>query len=166
MHIRYWMMRPSYASYRERGGFIYVICTNGMPPLIKIGISANPSGRLAQLRTASAAELAFSYIGALNCSGYEIEAAVHRILARYRISGEWFNCSPEIGIAAISVASSKLGAQIASVDPVRVDEIVAAVSWNRPQWTIVRVLKWCYFVILAAIFGIFIIVAAIAMETA
>jgi hypothetical protein len=163
MRIRYWMMKPppyAHAGRRERGGFIYVIDSGGMPPTVKIGISSNPSARIAQLRTASTAPLAFAYIGALNCAGYTIEHDAHRTLDRYRITGEWFNCAPAIAIAAISVAATHRGEPIASVDPARVDEIVAAVSWNRPQWTIVRVLKWCYLVILAAIFGIFVLVAA------
>lgn len=151
------MMRPSYAHVRSRrrelGGFIYVIRTNGLPPLIKIGISSNQTARLAQLRTASAAELSFSYIGALNCSGYEIEAAAHQILARYRISGEWFNCTPEIGIAAVSVASAGLGEPIASVDQSIVDEIASAVSWREPRST-KNVLTWCYLIILVGLTGI------------
>jgi hypothetical protein len=160
MRIRYWMMRPAYAhASRERGGFIYVVNSGGMPPTVKIGISSNPSARIAQLRTASTMPLAFSYIGALNCSGFAIESAAHRTLARYRITGEWFNCTPEIAIAAISVASSRLGEPIASVDPGRVDEIAAAVSWGHP-WSVRDALTWCYIIILVGLISIAIIALA------
>lgn len=165
MRIHRWMMRPSSYAYvgRERGGFIYVVNSGGMPPTVKIGISSNPSARLLQLKTASTMPLEFSYIGALNCSGYAIEAAAHQTLARYRITGEWFNCTPEIAIAAISVASARLGEPIASVDPARVDEIAAAVSWRHP-WSTKDALTWCYIIILVALLSAAIV--ALAMERA
>jgi hypothetical protein len=156
MRIRYWLMKPppfSGSQYTGTGGFIYVACDKETRQPVKIGISSNPNSRLAQLRTASSSPLSFAYIGALNSSGYAIERAAHQMLARYRMNGEWFNCAPEIAVAAISVASSQLGEPIASVDPSRVDEIVAAVSGGASR-SIKSALTWCYLIIVAAIIGV------------
>ena len=151
MRIRYWLMKPprwSGSQYTGTGGFIYVACDKETRQPVKIGISSNPNSRLAQLRTASSSPLSFAYIGALNSSGYAIERAAHQTLARYRMNGEWFNCAPEIAVAAISVASIQLGEPIASVDPARVDEIVAAVSGSNSR-SVMGVLTWCYIAIVA-----------------
>jgi hypothetical protein len=105
-----------------QGNFIYIVqADNGM---VKIGISTNPSARLAQLRTASAVPLAIAYVGALRCNGYAIEAEAHRTLADYRLEGEWFNCPVGMAVAAIGAAAYRLGESIASDDPKLADEIV------------------------------------------
>jgi hypothetical protein len=86
-----------------QGRFIYIVqADNGM---LKIGVSTNPSARLAQLRTASAVPLAIAYVGALRCAGYTVEAEAHRTLAGYRQNGEWFNCPVDMAVAAIGAAA-------------------------------------------------------------
>jgi Meiotically Up-regulated Gene 113 (MUG113) protein len=108
------------------GSFIYVVqADNGM---LKIGVSTNPSARLAQLRTASPFKLSLAYMGALRCDGYAVEAAAHETLSRHRLEGEWFNCPPEAAVAAISAAAYKLGEPIASGDPKLADEIVRTIA--------------------------------------
>jgi hypothetical protein len=109
-----------------QGSFIYVI--RGDHGLLKIGISSNPTARLAQLRTASAVPLVIAYVSALRCNGYAIEAEVHRTLAGYRQNGERFNCPVDMAVAAIGVAAYKLGEPIASGDPKLADEIVRTVA--------------------------------------
>ncbi len=73
------------------GSFLYVI--RGDHNLVKIGVSTNPNARLAQLRTASAFPIDFSYICA----------------------GEWFDVQPEMAVAAIAGAAHKLGQPILAV---------------------------------------------------
>jgi hypothetical protein len=109
-----------------QGSFIYVI--RGDHGLIKIGVSSNPSARLARLRTASAVPLTIAYVGALRCNGYAVEAAAHETLAGYRQNGEWFNCPVDMAVAAIAAAAYRLGEPIASGDPRLADEIVRAVA--------------------------------------
>jgi hypothetical protein len=121
------------------GGFIYVIqADNGM---LKIGVSTNPSARLAQLRTSSPFKLTFAYMGALRCSGYAVEAEAHRTLAGYRQNGEWFNCPADMAVAAIGAAAYRLGEPLTSGDPKLADEIVrmvAAETAPRP-WLLPRI---------------------------
>jgi hypothetical protein len=117
--------RPSPRRRQSRqlsGSFIYVIqADNGM---LKIGISSNPSARLAQLRTASPSALSFAYIAALRSDGRAVEAEAHRTLAGYRQNGEWFNCPAEMAVAAIGAAAYRLREPLASGDPKLADEVV------------------------------------------
>jgi hypothetical protein len=162
MHIRYWMMRPLRdPRYEGRGGFIYVLRSD--TGARKIGVSCNPNRRIAELRTASAFALAFEYIGALNCDGFAIEDDAHKILDRYHMAGDWFSCSLEVAIGAISVAAHRRGHPIASVDIARVDEIVAAVTVSNAR-SIKNVLAWCYCIVLMGIIGVAVI--ALIMERA
>src|SRR6202035_3254474 len=131
MRIRYWLMKPPRGRSRHnhgRGGFIYVI-RNGFGHH-KIGVSANPNTRIGDLRTASPVRLDIVYAAALDCSGFAIEDVAHDILGRYRLEGEWFNCPLDVAVAAISAAACRLGEPFAAIDPARIDEIVAAVSWK------------------------------------
>jgi T5orf172 domain len=109
-----------------QGSFIYVI--RGDHGMLKIGVSTNPSARLAQLRTSSPFKLSFAYMGALRCNGYAVEAAAHETLAGYRQNGEWFNCPVDMAVAAIAAATYRLGEPIASGDPRLADEIVRRVA--------------------------------------
>jgi hypothetical protein len=113
---------PRRQSRQLSGSFIYVIKADD--GLVKIGVSVNPSIRLAQLQRTSAASLALVYVGALRSTGYAIEAEAHHTLASYRQSGEWFRCPVEAAIAAIGVAAHRLGEPLASGDPRLVDEAV------------------------------------------
>lgn len=95
-------------------GYVYVI--KGGHGLSKIGISTNPLARLAALRTASPFPLSFEYIVAVDpASMQSIETAAHAMLAKHRVSGEWFDCPPEFTVAAIGAAAHKLNIAITSV---------------------------------------------------
>jgi hypothetical protein len=113
---------PRWQLRQLSGAFIYIIqADNG---LVKVGVSTNPSVRLAQLQRASAAHLSLAYVGALRCNGFAVEAAAHRTLADYRFEGEWFNCPPDMAVAAIAAAAYRLGEPIASGDPRLADEAI------------------------------------------
>jgi hypothetical protein len=110
--------------------------------MLKIGVSTNPSARLAQLRTLSPFKLTFAFMGALRCAGYAVEAEAHRTLAGYRLEGEWFNCPVDMAVAAIGAAAYRLGEPIASGDPRLADIIVrtaAAETTAAPgPWLLLR----------------------------
>jgi hypothetical protein len=89
------------------GSFLYVI--RGDHNLVKIGVSTNPNARLAQLRTASAFPIDFSYIAVTPGTGFDIEAGAHAMLTSHRCNGEWFDVQPEIAVAAIAGAAHKIG---------------------------------------------------------
>jgi Meiotically up-regulated gene 113 len=88
------------------GSFVYVI--RGDHNLVKIGVSTNPNARLAQLRTASAFPIDFSYIAVTPGTGFDIERGAHEMLKSHRCNGEWFDVQPEIAVAAIAGAAHKL----------------------------------------------------------
>jgi hypothetical protein len=95
------------------GSFLYVI--RGDHNLVKIGVSTNPNARLAQLRTASAFPIDFSYIAVTPGKGFDIEQGAHAMLASHRCNGEWFDIAPEIAVAAIAGAAHKIGQPILPV---------------------------------------------------
>jgi hypothetical protein len=67
---------------------LYVIRA-GKGALFKIGISTDPKARLRTLQTGSASEL--NLIRSVGCSSADFESNAHRILARWRSHGEWFD---------------------------------------------------------------------------
>lgn len=75
-------------------GFVYVIHATGTSR-IKIGFSASPKDRLAQLQTGSPVplQLLASWPGSV-----ERERRVHRYLSQFRQSGEWFEVPPFVGL--------------------------------------------------------------------
>jgi hypothetical protein len=97
---------------RVEGSFIYVI--KGDHNLVKIGVTTNPSARLAQLRTGSAYPIDFAYIGCTPGNGFDIESAAHQMLDRQRLNGEWFDVVPEMAIAAVNASAAKLGVPLQS----------------------------------------------------
>ena len=46
-----------------------------------------------------------------------IEAEAHRILDRFRTSGEWFDCAPELAVAAVNAAAATVGKGLQNIDP-------------------------------------------------
>jgi hypothetical protein len=96
------------------GSFVYVV--RGDHNLVKVGVTTNPSARLAHLRTGSPFPISFAFIGCTPGNGYDIERAAHLILDRQRLNGEWFDVVPEMAIAAVNAAAAKLGAPVQSMD--------------------------------------------------
>ena len=92
------------------GAFVYVI--KGEHNLVKVGVSTNPSARLATLRTSSPFRLHMAFVGVTPGTGYDIEAAAHSLLAPHRCNGEWFDISPELAISAVMGAAGKIGAPL------------------------------------------------------
>jgi hypothetical protein len=88
------------------GSFLYVI--RGDHNLVKVGVTTNPTARLASLRTGSAFPIDFSYIAVTPGTGFDIEQGAHAMLASHRCNGEWFDVQPEIAVAAIAGAAHKL----------------------------------------------------------
>ncbi len=91
----------------QTGSYVYVI--RGEHNLVKIGVTTSPPARLAQLKTGSAFPIEFSFLGFAEMGAYEIEQEAHRLLAKQRCNGEWFDVAPELAVAAIAGAAAKLG---------------------------------------------------------
>jgi hypothetical protein len=95
------------------GSFLYVI--RGDHNMSKVGVTTNPSARLASLRTGSAFPIDYSYIAVTPGTGFDIERGAHTMLASHRCNGEWFDVQPEIAVAALAGAAHKLGQPILPV---------------------------------------------------
>lgn len=66
-------------------GFIYVI--DGGADVVKVGFSVDPIRRVAALQTGS--HETFTLVGAVKGTTYQ-ESTLHRLLAPWRVRGEWF----------------------------------------------------------------------------
>ena len=76
---------------------------------VKVGISANPKGRLTELQVGHPGELTLEawWVFADEGRAPEVEAAVHGLLASKRVRGEWFNATlQEVSDAVEKVAHS------------------------------------------------------------
>jgi hypothetical protein len=140
-----------------QGSFIYII--RGDHGLLKIGISSNPSARLAQLRAASPSALSLAYMAALRSNGFAVEAEAHQTLAGYRLEGEWFNCPVDMTVAAIAAAAYRLGEPIASGDPRLADETVRVAAaipgpWHWLGAAAVAIVRGVTAIVLAVVVGL------------
>jgi hypothetical protein len=104
------------------GSFLYVI--RGEHNMVKVGVTTNPSARLASLRTGSAFPIDFSYIAVTPSTGFDIEAAAHKLIEKHRCTGEGFDVPPEMAVAAIAGAAHKLGQPILPVTAEVADQIL------------------------------------------
>ena len=86
---------------------IYVV--KGDHAMVKIGVTSSPTVRIAQLKTGSAFPIEYAFIAPVSGDAYAVEREAHALLARNRASGEWFDVSPELAIAAVTGAAARLG---------------------------------------------------------
>ena len=127
-------------SYSGSGAFVYVI--EGAHDRIKIGISADPSARVANLQTGSPFALSLAYSTWAGDRAFDVEREAHALLARQNAGGEWFACSREAAVAAINAAAAHLC--------VALDAPSSAAAGPRPSaWTLTILL------VLAAISAMF-----------
>lgn len=138
------------------GNFVYVV--TGDHGWIKVGVTSNPNARLAQLRTGSPVPIQYAFLGVTDGDAYAIESGAHATLDRYRASGEWFSCQPQMAVAAVSAAAYSAGANIASVRLEQVPQILAATAAaiaqpeknpSRAKWWAFGIAIWVLFFILA-----------------
>lgn len=84
-----------------KAGFIYLI-EGGVGGPFKIGFTANsPRARLRTLQTGNPYALK---LWAIIDGPIEFEAALHRLLAKYRLCGEWFEPSDDVLSVAMTLA--------------------------------------------------------------
>jgi hypothetical protein len=113
------------------GSFLYVI--RGDHNLVKVGVSTNPNARLAQLRTASAFPIDFSYLAVTPGTGFDIEQGAHAMLASHRCNGEWFDVAPEMAVAAIAGAAHKLNQPLLPVTAEVANQILQIAASSGPS---------------------------------
>jgi T5orf172 domain len=134
--------------------FIYVI--KGDNGLCKIGITANPNARLAQLRSTLSFPMDFAWIGAPKGDTIAIERDAHAMLAQYRRNGEWFEVSPDAAVGAIHAAAFKRGQPVLDLDATQAERIrqIAVQQPTKSPWTFGRIIWTMVKVILGAILGL------------
>jgi hypothetical protein len=156
------------------GSFLYVI--RGDHNMVKVGVTTNPTARLASLRTGSAFPIDFSYIAVAPGTGFDIERGAHEMLKSHRCNGEWFDVAPEMAVAALAGAAHKLGQPILPVTADVANQILqVAANGSGPSSNgylfdgLVWWLRWplqfvggliCSAVILAAVYIIIVIASA------
>lgn len=104
--------------------FVYVV--KAASGHVKVGVAADPLARLAALQTGASEPLDLVYACAAKSNdGFAVEQAAHRILWKHRLSGEWFDTSPDMAVAAIAAASHRLGDPIVEIPK---DEIASVLE--------------------------------------
>lgn len=106
---------PRYASAQRNaaaalGEYIYVI--ENQHGHVKIGISSNPSARLANLQTGSPVPISIAFKIFAGDRAFDIEQEAHIILASRRLEGEWFAASKDAAIASVYAAAARLSLPI------------------------------------------------------
>jgi hypothetical protein len=118
-----WQAAQAAAPARRNPSFVYV--AEDSHGRVKIGVSADPNARLAQLQTGNPLSMRMAYVAAVKSdNGAGIERAAHETLARHRQSGEWFGVSVEMAVAAINAASFRLADPVVSIAPELVGEVI------------------------------------------
>lgn len=72
-----------------RGRWVYLVASPD--DLVKLGISKDPDARLASLQSGHHASL---WLLATIAGRQEDESTLHRLIAKYRVRGEWFRIGP------------------------------------------------------------------------
>ena len=91
--------------------FLYVICEQVETETpVKIGFSVEPEKRVKQLQTGHSKPLVLFYKEAvLPDKVRALERIIHKTLARYKTSGEWFSLLPDEAVAEIRHAIIRYG---------------------------------------------------------
>jgi hypothetical protein len=91
--------------------FLYIVCvvdeTGKHSAPVKIGVTINCATRLAGLQSGNPHKLDFyaTFPFASEADAYRAERQLHELLVEHRLSGEWFNLSPELVIPRLILAS-------------------------------------------------------------
>lgn len=91
------------------GTHVYIIAQGVKDPfLFKVGVARNVEARISQLKTGNPHNLEL-----VECFGFTtrrtamtIEKEMHRYLAKFRVSGEWFRCTCAEMYLALPIAIS------------------------------------------------------------
>jgi T5orf172 domain len=96
--------------------YVYVI--SGPHGLSKIGVTTNPTARLAALQTGSGFPISFSYLMSVASTrgAYAVEQRAHAALSRNRVAGEWFDVAPDDAVAAVKDAAAALGEALQAIE--------------------------------------------------
>lgn len=107
--------RPPPQGAAPAADYVYVVTSsNGH---VKIGISTDPEARLRTLQTGTSDQLQLTFTAPGYGNALTVEQEAHRILAAHRVSGEWFNVTPDLAVAAIFGAADRTGCSISNAAP-------------------------------------------------
>lgn len=116
------LMTPSSVS------FVYVIRSE--LGLIKVGSCSDPLATIAQMRKESDYRLYIEYLGFTRADLSDEVAKVARgILSRHRVQPVWFDCEPEVALAATEAAAARLGYGMIATNLDGIEDILRNPSW-------------------------------------
>lgn len=116
--------------------FVYVIGSVKGPQ--KIGVAANPDGRLTQLRTGHPFPLAVHahFEFPTEAEARTVERTAHKALKEKRLSGEWFEITTSEAVAAVESAIEAIRQGVVAVraielSPVQIRAARALIGWTQ-----------------------------------
>lgn len=150
-------MTASTAEERRPSAFVYVI-RKTISGHVKIGIGADPRERLRNLQTGSSEPLEIVYTCAVRSNnGNSVEFAAHDILGKFRLTGEWFDTTPEVAVAAIAAASHRLGDSIVEIPVDKIGDVLAIAAERDAKDKPKR--RWSALGVFLGIFGLSLVIA-------
>ncbi len=91
-----------------REGFVYVLANPAWPNALKIGSALDYESRLKQYQTGDPTR-SYELVYTIYCDNRKLtENKVHHMIIDSRMTGEWFNITPDDAIAAIEAALSSI----------------------------------------------------------
>lgn len=111
----------------QDGSYLYVIGGKSKP--VKIGVAADPNGRLHDLQVGSPKTLTIIrlFLCVSRSDAINVETQCKLALSQYRIRGEWFAVSAAEAAKTIEATAAAFGAVIGAVDPRQKN---ASVKWH------------------------------------
>ena len=109
-------------------GFVYILRSEHR--LIKLGSCTDPLTSITQLRKAAPYRLHIDYLGFTRADlAAEVENAAKAIMQRHRTHARWFDCEPEVAVAAIQTAAKRLGYGMIQTNLEGVEDVLRNPSW-------------------------------------
>ena len=109
-------------------GFVYILRSEH--GLIKLGSCMDPLTSITQLRKAAPYRLHIDYLGFTRTDlAAEVENAAKGILQRHSTDARWFDCEPEVAVAAIQTAAKRLGYGMIQTNLEGVEDVLRNPSW-------------------------------------
>lgn len=109
-------------------GFVYMLRSEH--GLIKLGSCTDPLTSITQLRKAAPYRLHIDYLGFTRADlAAEVENVAKTMLQRHSAHARWFDCEPEVAVAAIQTAAKRLGYGMIQTNLEGVEEVMRNPSW-------------------------------------
>jgi len=111
-------------------GFLLLIRSD--QGLLKLEATSKPAAAFARICNRLSFRLEVAFLGFLRADAYrQVEAAARAALERHRVNVGWFDCTPDVAIAAIRAAARGLDRKLVETSLGEVDESLRrAAAWT------------------------------------